>query len=134
MRRFMERQESPVKARSLASAALSVTLAVLMVLSTAVIPQTRDGFKSYAAEFKDTSKHWAKTYIEEAVKYGFVSGYTDGTFKPDNPITRAEFTKMLNSAIGNTAETDINFPDVKSGKWYYNDVQKGVAAGFISGK
>ena len=41
---------------------------------------------------------------------------------------------MLNSAIGNTAETDINFPDVKSGKWYYNDVQKGVAAGFISGK
>lgn len=134
MRRFMERQESPVKARSLASAALSVTLAVLMVLSTAVIPQTRDGFKSYAAEFKDTSKHWAKTYIEEAVKYGFVSGYTDGTFKPDNPITRAEFTKMLNSAIGNTAETDINFPDVKSGKWYYNDVRKGVAAGFISGK
>lgn len=41
---------------------------------------------------------------------------------------------MLNSAIGNTAETDIKLPDVKSGKWYYNDVQKGVAAGFISGK
>ncbi len=134
MKRFMERQNGPVRVRRVASAALSFTLAVLMVLSTAVIPQTSSSFKSYAAEFRDTSKHWAKTYIDEAVKYGFVSGYTDGTFKPDNPITRAEFTKMLNSAIGNTAETDINFPDVTSGKWYYNDVQKGVAAGFISGK
>ncbi len=120
--------------KKLASAALSLILAVFMVLSMAIIPQTRDGYRSYAAGFKDTSKHWAKTYINEAVNYGFVSGYTDGTFKPDNPITRAEFTKMLNAAIGNTAETDINFPDVTSGKWYYNDVRKGVAAGFISGK
>lgn len=136
MRRSYERPSGTAAARPgrIASAALSLALSLLMVLSTAVIPQTRDSFKSYAADFKDTSKHWAKTYIDEAVKYGFVSGYTDGTFKPDNPITRAEFTKMLNSAIGNTAETDINFPDVKSGKWYYNDVQKGVAAGFISGK
>lgn len=120
--------------RSAASAAMSLIMAVLMVLSTAVVPQTRDSVKSYAATFSDTSGHWAKTYIEQAVSYGFVSGYTDGTFKPDKTITRAEFTKMLNSAIGNTATTEINFNDVSSTQWYYGDVQKGVAAGFISGK
>lgn len=120
--------------RRAASAALSLTLAVLMVLSTAIMPQTRDSVKSYAATFSDTAGHWARTYIEEAVNYGFVSGYTDGTFKPDKTITRAEFTKMLNSAIGNTAVTEINFNDVSSTQWYYGDVQKGVAAGFISGK
>lgn len=123
-----------IRTRSTASAAVSLIMALMMVLSTAVIPHAGNTAKSYAAEFKDISKHWAKSYINQAVSYGFVSGYTGGTFKPDNPITRAEFTKMLNAAIGNTGTTDIDFPDVTSGKWYYSEVQKGVAAGFITGK
>jgi hypothetical protein len=116
------------------SVAVAVILSILMVLSTAVLPCTKDSVTSYAATFKDTSNHWAKSYIADAVNFGFVQGYSDNTFRPDNPITRAEFTKMLNAAIGNNGTTDIGFWDTIPGEWYYEDVQKGVAAGYISGR
>lgn len=83
--------------------------------------------------FSDIEGHWAKNWINQAVELGFVSGYQDGTFKPDRTITRAEFSKLLNSAmhIENTAR--LNFSDVSSSDWFYNEVQKSVASGFFSG-
>jgi hypothetical protein len=50
--------------------------------------------------FKDVSGHWAKTQIEEAVAKGYVAGYPNGTFKPDAPVTRAQFITMLVRALG----------------------------------
>lgn len=87
----------------------------------------------YASQFTDTADHWAAEYIERAVDYGFVNGYSDGTFRPDDPITRAEFTKIVNSVLENDLMDDINFEDVSEDDWFFEDVQKGVAAGFISG-
>jgi hypothetical protein len=49
--------------------------------------------------FKDVSAHWAKTQIEEAVAKGYVAGYPNGTFKPDAPVTRAQFITMLVRAL-----------------------------------
>ena len=66
----------------------------------------------YAAQFTDTADHWAAEYIERAVDYGFVNGYSDGTFRPDDPITRAEFTKIVNSVLENDLMDDINFEAV----------------------
>lgn len=87
----------------------------------------------HAADFSDVKDHWAASYIEKAVDYGFVNGYSDGTFRPDHSITRAEFTKMVNSMLGNTLTAEIEFSDVPKDEWFYGDVQKGVAACFISG-
>ncbi|GEM_PF-6102660 len=50
--------------------------------------------------FKDVSGHWAKSQIEEAVAKGYVAGYPNGTFKPDAPVTRAQFITMLVRALG----------------------------------
>ena len=50
------------------------------------------------SSFPDTQGHWAQEQIEAAVRSGWVSGYPDGTFRPDATITRAEFVKMLLSA------------------------------------
>lgn len=50
--------------------------------------------------FKDVAGHWAKTQIEEAVAKGYVAGYPNGTFKPDAPVTRAQFITMLVRALG----------------------------------
>src|SRR5690606_19873926 len=44
--------------------------------------------------FKDMKGHWAEKAVTNAVKAGYVSGYPDGTFKPNKEVTRAEFTKM----------------------------------------
>lgn len=83
--------------------------------------------------FSDIEGHWAKNWITQAVELGFVSGYQDGTFRPDRTITRAEFSKLINSAmhIENTAK--LNFSDVNNSEWFYNEVQKSVASGFFSG-
>jgi len=57
-------------------------------------------------ELSDTAGHWAQEDIEQAVAAGWVNGYPDGTFRPDNTITRAEFVKMLMAAIHLTPGSD----------------------------
>lgn len=49
--------------------------------------------------FKDISKHWAKDEIELAVQKGYVDGFPNGTFNPDAPVTRAQFIKMIVTAL-----------------------------------
>lgn len=51
------------------------------------------------APFQDTSLHWAEPYLAAAYNFGIVEGYGDKTFKPDAQISRAEFIKMLISAM-----------------------------------
>lgn len=83
--------------------------------------------------FSDIEGHWAKSWIEKAVKLGFVSGYEDGTFKPDRTITRAEFSKLINNAIHTEKKANLSFSDVNQKEWFYEEVQKSVASGFFSG-
>ncbi|NOU67340.1 S-layer homology domain-containing protein [Paenibacillus sp. LMG 31461] len=52
-----------------------------------------------AIKLKDVSDHWAMSAIEGAVKKGYVDGYEDSTFKPENNVSRAEFVKMVITAI-----------------------------------
>lgn len=82
---------------------------------------------------RDVRGHWAQKSIERAIDAGIVAGYKDGSFRPDAPVTRAEFCHMVNAALGNTATASINFRDVSGSQWYYSDVSKAVAAGFVSG-
>lgn len=84
-------------------------------------------------EFSDIAGHWAESRIKEAVKTGFVSGYQDGTFKPDRTITRVEFATLLNKAMKIERTAKIGLSDVKEGDWFYEQVQKSVASGFFSG-
>lgn len=86
-----------------------------------------------AGGLSDVSGHWAEKYINTAVSKGIVKGYSDGAFKPDKPVTRAEFASMMNKALGNTGTTTISFNDVSSSGWYYSDIAKAVAAGYVSG-
>ncbi len=88
---------------------------------------------SYAASFSDINNHWAKDYILDAANKNIISGYTDGTFLPDKPVTRAEFTKMVNNALGNNATSSVTFTDVPAAEWYHNEISKAVAAGYAGG-
>ena len=55
----------------------------------------------YAQSFSDIEGHWAAQEIEDAYMYGIVNGDGDGTFRPDDSISRAEFVKMLASVVAN---------------------------------
>ena len=88
---------------------------------------------SATTSFSDTKGHWAESYINAGVSAGYINGYSDGTFKPDKTVTRAEFAKMINLAIGITNTASISFSDISSSGWYYSDVRKAVAAGYVTG-
>ncbi len=85
----------------------------------------------FAASFSDTSGHWAAAYINYAADKKLIEGYENGTFRPDNNITRAEFYTMVNRFANFTATTPTHFSDVKSGSWYADAVSRAVAAGYI---
>lgn len=87
-----------------------------------------------AMSFKDTNDSWAKDYISWCSDNGIISGYTDGSFKPNNKITRAEFATMLAKSIKKEASSivDINYEDVKPKDWFYAPVRKLVSFGILS--
>jgi len=87
-----------------------------------------------SATFTDLDGHWAKQSIEQAGGYGFVTGYTDGTFKPDNNVTRAEFTVMLARAmkLESNAGTESNYADQIS-SWAKPFVSAAEQAGIVKG-
>ena len=59
----------------------------------------RKRLEAKKVEKKDYEGHWAETYIKKAINYGYMTGYPDGSFKPDNPISRAEFARVLSFII-----------------------------------
>ncbi len=91
-----------------------------------------------AVSFRDLTAHWAEPDIKQAVDLGIVSGYPDGTFKPDGAITRAEFAVMLVQALRPQEKLSNNgplpFTDLEQiGEWARNAVAQAVQAGIISG-
>ncbi len=107
-----------------------VMAAILLMVSFLI---NIDQNVSYAARFRDTSGHWGEYYIDRAASLGITNGYTDGTFRPNAPVTRAEFAGMVNRTLGNTGTTSISYPDVTFSNWYYYDVAKAVAATYVAG-
>ena len=85
-----------------------------------------------AASFTDTASHWARNAIETASANGWVTGYPDGTFRPNNSITRAEAMTMINRMLGRLPETEADlltgmttFSDNSdTTQWYYLHVQE----------
>lgn len=69
----------------------SIIILIIPVLSFIFFPSSN----ANAAQFNDTDNHWAKSYIDYMANNGYISGYQDGSFRPDNSITRVEFLSIL---------------------------------------
>lgn len=97
----------------------------------------RDKIKAYIntrVSFPDIKfDYWAQNVIEDFVELGYINGYEDGTFRPDNQITRAEFVRIVNNVFGYVNARSENFPDVNKPDWYYKDVCIASNAGYING-
>ena len=78
-------------------------------------------------EFSDMENHWAKDYVNAFSKTGYVLGYPDGTFKPDENVTRAEAVSIINRITDNSLEPLENIPeDITSEYWAYDDILKAL--------
>lgn len=84
--------------------------------------------------FRDvTSAHWAFASVERAAELGLVTGYSDGTFRPDTPVTRAQFVLMLWRMCGKPAAAKAaSFADA-SADWYQDALSWAVEKGYVNG-
>lgn len=84
--------------------------------------------------FSDITGHWAQKSIELAAGNGWINGYEDGTFRPNNNITRAETFAMINRVLDRqtesvsdllpTSEMNMWSDNLNENAWYYKDVQE----------
>ena len=88
---------------------------------------------AFGLEASDISGHWAEEKIQSWIDQELIKGYEDGTFKPENNITRAEFMTLVNGAFDYTETEEISFSDVAEDAWYAEAVKKAKAAGYITG-
>lgn len=87
-----------------------------------------------AGSFRDvTSAHWAFASVERAAELGLVTGYSDGTFRPDTPVTRAQFVLMLWRMCGKPAAAKAaSFADANA-DWYQDALSWAVEKGYVNG-
>lgn len=86
---------------------------------------------STSSNFTDISGHWAEKYIERAATLGWIAGYSDGTFRPSNYITRAEAMTMINRVLCRMPQSEDDllndmtvWPDNHPTDWHYLAVQE----------
>ncbi|WP_171654868.1 S-layer homology domain-containing protein, partial [Paenibacillus foliorum] len=106
---------------------------VFIVIACLLFSYFGAAVQAKASDATDIQGHWAQNQISAWIDKDFVKGYEDGSFKPDSPITRAEFIVLVNRAFGFTAQSAISFRDVPSSSWAYVDIAKAVHAGYITG-
>ena len=85
--------------------------------------------------FKDVpANYWAKAYIEALASQNIIAGFPDGTFKPNDPVTRAQFATIVTKALTPpTKRTAIKFKDVASNFWANAAIQSAYQSEFVSG-
>ena len=87
-----------------------------------------------SGSFRDvTSAHWAFASVERAAELGLVTGYSDGTFRPDAPVTRAQFVLMLWRMCGKPAAAKAASFAAASADWYQDALRWAVEKGYVNG-
>jgi hypothetical protein len=89
----------------------------------------------FTKQYPDIINHWAKKYMEEAAAQQIINGYADGTIKPNNKITRAEFVKILVNSLAGESQTSGNsdgFTDCV-GHWSEKDLKIAKEKGWLKG-
>ena len=97
----------------------------------AICARFDDTVKRGSSDFTDINGHWAKAEIERAATLGWIQGYSDGTFRPNNNITRAQAMTMINRVLCRLPEDEDDllrgmntWTDCNPGDWCYLAVQE----------
>ncbi|AFZ27117.1 parallel beta-helix repeat (two copies) [Cylindrospermum stagnale PCC 7417] len=99
------------------------------------VAATVDQPSGQGTAFKDVpTGYWAKAYIEALASTNIIAGFPDGSFKPNEPVTRAQFATIITKALTPTPKrTAINFRDVQSNFWAYAAIQSAYQSQFVAG-
>ena len=84
--------------------------------------------------FADVQGHWAQAYIQALAGLGAIAGFPDGNFRPNDPVTRAQFAAIIAKAFSPTPQKPkSDFVDVRSDYWAYQVIQTAYQGTFLSG-
>ena len=98
-----------------------------------LLTEQMEANKSYPASFSDvTSAHWAANYIGYMEQFGIVRGYSDGTFRPNAPITRAEFAAIC-CRFEKLTDGAATFTDVPASHWAAKSIAYAAKRGWVTG-
>ena len=108
--------------------------------SAIITVKTKDGAKVATCNvtvknpiaINDINKHWAESTITDFISNGYINGYQDNTFRPNNSITRAEFIKIFNKYFGLNKKSGKTFKDTST-HWAKDEIDIAVTYGVING-
>jgi len=93
-----------------------------------IVSRFEKDFGPLDVSFSDIDGHWAEEFINIGASKGWISGYPDGSFRPDNNITRAEVVSLINRLLYRGIELEdipswgASFTDIDSSYWAYSDI------------
>ncbi|NJL00965.1 MAG: S-layer homology domain-containing protein [Spirulinaceae cyanobacterium SM2_1_0] len=119
-----------------ATAALLLTLSTQGAIAAPALVAVLAPEPAYAQarSFSDVpSGHWAGGFIDALAARGVISGFPDGSFRPEAPVTRAQFASMLSAFNKARVRNAVNFSDVPVGYWGTNAIRNAYETGFMSG-
>uniref|UniRef100_B8HV14 S-layer domain protein n=1 Tax=Cyanothece sp. (strain PCC 7425 / ATCC 29141) TaxID=395961 RepID=B8HV14_CYAP4 len=116
--------------RGLTSSSLGVVLSLGAVVAGGISYPA----PAIAATFTDVDQHWARPFIEQLADANVIAGFPDGTFRPNQPVTRAQFAAIVRQAFNQSRVREYRgFNDVPTNFWATPAIQKAFETGFLSG-
>lgn len=95
---------------------------------------THMGLEGHESNFTDVaSTHWANKFIGAAAGSGLMNGYSDGSFRPDEKISRSELAALITRAFKLTGTGNTSFKDVTRNAWYYDSIDALASNNIITG-
>ena len=126
---------APDTTTNLAEAFVSNDNASAQIDNSTALPQPALAPVSQVIRFPDVQGHWAQGFIEALAARDIIQGfYEDRTFRPDAPVTRAQFAAMLQRAfLKPRIRNPVQFADVPANHWATSAIESAYSMGFLSG-
>lgn len=114
-----------LQSKALVALGLSATVTAPLVVASPAAAQ---------ANFSDIRNHWAREFIEVLADENVIAGFPDGTFKPDAPVTRAQFAAIVRQAFDEpSVRAYRGFNDIPNNYWATPAIREAYESGFLSG-
>lgn len=111
----------------------NMTRAEVTTMFARLLTEQIEADKTYSSTFNDVAKNcWAANYIGYMQQFGIVTGYTDGSFRPDAPVTRAEFAAIA-SRFEKLTQGSASFTDVPDTHWAVRYINFAATRGWVTG-
>lgn len=108
------------KVKKILTVALTVALLISLSIPVFAVPNDIEG-------------HWAESVIAKWSDNGIINGFPDGSFRPNDTVTRAQLAVILDNIFKFVTKSDVNFSDVEGNEWFADAVAKCSQAGIING-